>query len=230
MILSLLKLLHRNESSLATVGHVSQVIDLNEEQSRLCVAWKLTCRRQLSGSRSSRRKSSRRSRSRISLIGRISRISRVSPIPIRITSYYYFISIRISLSISIGITVVLVLVVRYYIICTGVWAKSKMNNSESGTGADFAWNWWMGNRLNAFNAFCAWWMPAFNVLHIATCLLLTCSMNACSMHIPPVERETQLEPCISASIATTAQVAFSEAFVLSEETKQKRRHALRFEM
>lgn len=49
------------------------------------------------------------------------------------------------------------------------------------------------------------------------------------MHIPPVERETQLEPCISASIATT-QVAFSEAFVLSEETKQKRRHALRFEM
>ena len=120
MILSLLKLLHRNERSLATVGHVSQAIDLNEEQSRLCVAWKLTCRRQLSGSRSSRRKSSRMSRSRISLIGRISRISRVSPIPIRITSYYYFISIRISLSISIGTTVVLVLVVRYYIKWTGV--------------------------------------------------------------------------------------------------------------
>ena len=50
------------------------------------------------------------------------------------------------------------------------------------------------------------------------------------MQIPPVEREKQLEPCISANIATiatSAQVAFSEAFVLSEETKQKRRHALR---
>lgn len=102
MILSLLKFLHRNERSLATVGHVSQAIDLNEEQNRLCIAWKLTCRRQLSGSRSSRRKSSRRSRSRISLIG--------LSVELAVSVLFLFVLHRITIFLVLGLVLVLVLV------------------------------------------------------------------------------------------------------------------------
>lgn len=73
-------------------------------------------------------------------------------------------------------------------------------------------------------------LSTFFILQHVCCLHVQWMHVPCTFHQWSARRNSSPAFPLALSIATTAQVAFSEAFVLSEETKQKRRHALRFEM